>query len=68
MRPLFSADHKLLLPEGTHIDGWRRKQAGFIGPEVFASVFQNIDLSQLAQLKAPPAADGSEAEIPQQLL
>jgi hypothetical protein len=56
-QPLFSADHKLILPEGTHLDGSvvLAKRAGWFhraGRLRFS--FQNLELPEVARLLVPP--------------
>jgi hypothetical protein len=61
-QPLFSADHKLILPEGTHLDGSvvLAKRAGWFhraGRLRFS--FQNIELPEVTQLFVPPRTPAS---------
>jgi hypothetical protein len=58
--PLFSAEHKLVLPEGTLVDGsvtMTKRARWFHRGGRLRFNFQNVDLtSQTAQLMVPPAA------------
>ena len=64
-QPLFSAEHKLILPEGTHVDGSvvSAKKAGwFHRAGSLRFNFQSLELPEVAQLKVDaPAADASQA-------
>jgi hypothetical protein len=56
-QPLFSADHKLILPEGTHVDGSVvvAKRAGwFHHAGRLRFNFQNLELPEMAGLLVPP--------------
>jgi len=57
-QPLFSADHKLVLPEGTQVDGSVvvTKRAGWFhrGGRLRFN-FQNLELPDVAQFRMPPA-------------
>jgi len=66
--PLFSADHKLILPEGTQVDGSvaLAKRAGWFhrsGRLRFS--FQSLELPEVVQLPAAtPTATGAPSEAP----
>jgi hypothetical protein len=54
--PVYSADWKLVLPEGAHIDGsvvLARRARWFHRPGNLRFNFQNVDLTQVAQLRTP---------------
>jgi hypothetical protein len=61
-QPLFSADHKLILPEGTHVDGsvLVAKKAGWFhhGGRLRFN-FQNLELPEMASLLVPPQTPAS---------
>jgi hypothetical protein len=64
-QPLFSAEHKLILPEGTHVDGSvaLAKRAGWFhrGGRLRFN-FQSLELPEVAQFRAaPPSAAPSQA-------
>jgi hypothetical protein len=66
-QPLFSADHKLILPEGTQVDGLVvvAKRAGWFhrGGRLRFN-FQNLELPEVAGLRVPPAT-AATAQAPQ---
>jgi hypothetical protein len=56
-QPLFSADHKLILPEGTHVDGSvvvAKKAGWFHRGGRLRFNFQNLELPEMAALLVPP--------------
>ncbi len=56
-QPLFSADHKLILPEGTHVDGSvvvAKKAGWFHHAGRLRFNFQNLELPEVAGLLASP--------------
>jgi hypothetical protein len=66
-QPLFSADHKLILPEGTHVDGSVvvAKRAGwFHHAGRLRFNFQNLELPEVAGLLASPQTSAS-SQAPQ---
>jgi hypothetical protein len=66
-QPLFSADHKLILPEGTQVDGSVvvAKRAGWFhrGGRLRFN-FQNLELPEVAQLQVP-APTPAPSQAPQ---
>ncbi len=65
--PLYSADHKLVLPEGTHIEGSvvAAKRAGwFHHGGTLRFNFKNVELPQTAQLRVRPEVDAAASSQP----
>jgi hypothetical protein len=66
-QPLFSADHKLILPEGTQVDGsvvLAKKAGWFHHAGRLRFNFQNIELPDVAQLRVPgPTPTPLRAEV-----
>jgi hypothetical protein len=66
-QPLFSADHKLILPEGTHVDGSvvvAKKAGWFHHAGRLRFNFQNLELPEMASLLASPQSPAS-SQTPQ---
>ena len=57
-QPLFSAEHKLILPEGTHVEGsvvLAKKAGWFHRSGRLRFNFQNLELPEVAQLQSSPS-------------
>jgi len=66
-QPLFSADHKLVLPEGTHVDGSvvvAKKAGWFHHAGRLRFNFQNLELPEVASLLTAPQTSAPSQASP----